>query len=158
MAIEYYIVSREKRGAYLLGTGWWGVDLADITLRKLAAHVFDVLCGYSHMTPDEFAARRQDSQFEPERWVLDAERGFYLLRTAWFPQTTPTDEQVRDAARRDRAYAKLLAADIWLFAEACAWTKLEIVSDADDLPWWDQSGWDLRGSRYDLINFQREPL
>ena len=152
MGICYWVLAPDHKTAFELNKGFGELDLSTLTRKAITKSVYDVWCG----------SWEESGAPDDGDWVLDAERGMWLMRTWWFPEGEegrregglPSDAWVLAQAKEAREYAARVAAWLWSFCETYG-PNLKLVNDCcDDIPWdtyehKDAQGWKQVGSRFD---------
>lgn len=165
MSVIYYLVSREHKIAYELGKSgghfFRRLDLlgagAPKTVEECIEAFRDGWLEGREMTANEYETKVADARtqprpwFKPEAWAFVPEFERYITtRDAYRGECSFNDIIV--GHREDVEYTTWWARDVWAFVQdpriGGDWSKLEVVTDSGDLPWWDERGWWLIGSRY----------
>lgn len=174
MGIDYYLVANEPRLVFDLGKngGCWipnsGIlgERAPKTPEECRARVLAGWLDGDMRTPDELEKQaerirlskygnRDEATVWRTAWVFVEEFGYYIRRSLVFGNAPlpPLEQRIADH-REAVAHTTQWADDLWAFVNdprvGGDWTKLEVVNDAGDLPWWDYDGkpWYQIGSRY----------
>jgi len=166
VGVVYYLVSLEKKLAFDLGKSgghfFGNLDLLGAGAPKTVEECVEKFragwLNFRELTANEYEARAAEARtqprpwFKPNDWVFAPEFERYIKLRDDYRQERTLEEAVAEH-RESVEYTRRWAERVWAFVEdprvaGGDWTKLEVINDCGDLPWWDEEGWVLLGSRY----------
>ena len=152
MGIEYYLIDRDRQEVFELGKwGWWDTKVLKETGPAFDLAVLSQWCGWALLTPKEYGeCLGEETGFGPDPQARERE----INKRYTFHEDAGVWVRKDDGAgfydfEKDRAYAKRIADRLRAFLEERDVDRIELVNDAEGVPWFEENGWVLVGSRYE---------